>query len=65
MLGWIIRVLLISAAGIAGWFIARDAPNFSTIEMLVFLVLMAAVIAAAVFGALLRDKIGAKSNPPA
>ena len=64
MLGWVIRVLLVSAAGIAGWFIARDAPNFSVIQMLVFLVLMAAVIAAAISGGLLRDRFGSKSNPP-
>jgi len=64
MLNWLVRLLMISAAGIAGWFVARDAPNFSIIQMLVLLVLMAVVIAAATSWTLLWDRGEAKDDPP-
>ena len=56
--------VVILRAGIAGWFVARDAPNFSMIQMLVLLVLMAAMIAAGIFWALLRDRFAARGDPP-
>ncbi len=62
MLNWLVRLLMICAAGIAGWFVARDAPNFSLVQLSVLLVLMAIVIAAATSLALL-DRGRAKDDP--
>jgi hypothetical protein len=62
MLDWLIRKLLFCAAAIAGWFVPRDAPNFSMIQMLVLLILMAATMAVAITWALLRDRSAGKGN---
>lgn len=48
MINWLIRLILIPAGVIAGWFVARDAPNFGIVQatMALFLiVLIVAVIA--------------------
>jgi hypothetical protein len=62
MLDWLIRGLLFCSAGIAGWFVPRDAPNFSMIQVLVLLVLMAAAMALAITWAILRDRTAAEGN---
>lgn len=35
MLGWIVRMLLVLAGSITSWFVARDALNFTIIQMVV------------------------------
>ena len=56
MLNWFVRLLMICAAGIAAWFVARDAPNFSIVQALVLLVLMAILLVVAIVWMLLRDR---------
>jgi len=56
MLSWLVRLLMVLAAAIAAWFVARDAPNFSMVQALVLLLLMLVLLFAAVFWATLRDK---------
>jgi hypothetical protein len=46
MLGWIVRILLIVAGAITGWFVARDATNFGVLQMFVMLALITAFVAA-------------------
>ena len=40
MFGWFVRVLLIVAGAITGWFVARDATNFGVLQMMVMLALI-------------------------
>jgi hypothetical protein len=44
MLGWLVRVLLIVAGAITGWFVARDATNFGVLQMFVMLALITVFI---------------------
>jgi hypothetical protein len=46
MLGWIVRILLIVAGAITGWFVARDATNFGVLQMFVMLALITVFVAA-------------------
>ncbi len=55
MLGFLTRLLLIPAGVIAAWFVAKDSPHFSVVQLVVMLVLVALVIAVAVFWSALRD----------
>ena len=40
MFGWLVRVLLIVAGAITGWFVTRDATNFGVLQMFVMLALI-------------------------
>ena len=52
MIAWIIRVLLFLTAPVAALFVSRDALNFSVIETLIAIMLIALfVLAAAVWTA--------------
>lgn len=44
MIGWLVRLILIPAGAIAGWFVAKDAPNFSAVQMVVALLLLFFII---------------------
>ncbi len=44
MLNLIVRGLLLVAAVIAGWLVARDAPNFGVVQMAIALLLFVAVL---------------------
>lgn len=53
MIGWIIRLLLAAAGAIAALFVAREAENFSVVQGMVAVALIAALVLAL---ALLRRK---------
>lgn len=55
MLNLIIRPIMIIAAVIAGWFVARDAVNFSIVQMVVGLILITALVAVAACWELISD----------
>lgn len=55
MLNLILRPILIVAAVIAGWFVARDAVDFNIVRMVVGLLLITALVAVAACGELLAD----------
>lgn len=46
MIAWLTRLILILAGVIAGWFVAKDAPNFGAVQaitavfLLVFILLV-------------------------
>jgi hypothetical protein len=44
MFGWLTRVLLIAAGAVASWFTARDAPNFSVVQGIVAMLLLALTV---------------------
>jgi hypothetical protein len=54
-ISWLLRPILILAAIIAGWFVAKDAANFTVIEMAIAVGLIALVVAAAAFCEALAD----------
>jgi hypothetical protein len=62
MLNLIIRPIMILAASIASYFVARDAVNFSIVQMAVALLLLAGLIALAVFWELLADWLKARKQ---
>jgi hypothetical protein len=45
MLAWLLRLILIPAGVIAGWFVASDAPNFGIVQAMVALFLIVFVVA--------------------
>jgi len=44
---WIVRLLLVAAGFIAALFVARDAPNFSVVEVFVAMAMILAFIVGA------------------
>jgi hypothetical protein len=50
MVAWLTRIALAAGGLVASWFVARDAPNFSVIQGIAAMLIIAAVIAAAAVG---------------
>lgn len=44
MIGWIIRLLLIAAGALTALFVARDAENFSVVQGMVAVAMIAAAV---------------------
>lgn len=49
MLTWLVRIVLALSGVVAGWFVARESPNFSLVQMAASLLLITIVIAVATF----------------
>lgn len=49
MFGWIVRLLLIAAGMVTGWFVARDAAIFGVVQVMVALLLITAIVAILAF----------------
>jgi hypothetical protein len=49
MIGWIARLALMMGGAVAGWFVAKDAPNFSVIQGVAAMLIIAAVVAVLAF----------------
>ena len=49
MVSWVVRILLILAGVIAGWFVAPDSNRFDIIQMVIALLLFVLFLAAAAF----------------
>ena len=49
MFGWLVRIFSIAGGVIAGWFVGRDAPNYSFIQMVATLMLIVATVALLAF----------------
>jgi type II secretory pathway component PulJ len=45
MVSWIVRGLLIAGGTITSWFVAKDAPGFGVIQMMVATLLLALIVA--------------------
>jgi hypothetical protein len=54
---WIVRILFMIAASIAALFVARDASNFSVMQMLVGVILIAGVVGAGALWSIRRGSI--------
>ena len=60
MLNLIIRPIMILAAFIASYFVARNAVNFTIVQMVVALLLITGFVAVAAFWEFLADRLNAK-----
>lgn len=49
MISWIVRLLMIAAGVVTGWFVAKDAVNFGVIQMMVSLMLLTLIVAVLAF----------------
>jgi hypothetical protein len=49
MIGWVIRLLMIAAGVITGWFVAKDAPIFGIAQVMVCLLLLTLIVAVLAF----------------
>lgn len=43
MVGWIVRIMLIGAGVVAGWFVPKDETGFAVIQFVIALLLIAAL----------------------
>lgn len=62
MLNLLIRPIMFLSAAIAAFFVARDAPNFTVIQMVVGLFLIVALVAIGAFWETLADRFGRKGK---
>lgn len=58
MFGWLIRLIMIPAGVIAGWLVAKDAPNFGIVQISIALLLIVFVVAVFAFSSRLDAKRG-------
>jgi hypothetical protein len=49
VVGWVARGLLIVAGFVTSWFVAKDAPQFGIVQMVVGLLLLALVVCVLAF----------------
>lgn len=56
MITLIARVALAAGGLVAGWFVARNAPNFNVIQGIAAMLIIAAVVAAAALWPALRRR---------
>jgi formate hydrogenlyase subunit 4 len=63
MINWLVRPIMIVAAVIAGWFVARDAVNFSIIQLVVALLLVTALVGLAAIVETLTDRADSNKRP--
>jgi hypothetical protein len=47
MINWLLRIILVPAGIVAGWFVSRDQPNFGLVQSIIALFVI--VFAVAVF----------------
>jgi len=43
-MAWLIRLILIPAGTVAGWFVAKDAPNFGAVQTMVAVFLLVFIL---------------------
>jgi nitrogen fixation/metabolism regulation signal transduction histidine kinase len=55
VIGWLVRLIFILTGLIAGWFVAKDSPNFSAVQLVVGLSLMFLIVLIVVVVAHLKD----------
>jgi hypothetical protein len=45
MVAWLTRMMLIGGGAVTSWFVAKEAPNYSVIQGIVTMLLIALVVA--------------------
>ncbi|MBN9063029.1 MAG: hypothetical protein BGP06_17925 [Rhizobiales bacterium 65-9] len=59
MIGWIVRIMLVGAGVIAGWFVPKDDVGYAVIQFVVALVFIAAASAIGIYWPRWRRRRGA------
>jgi uncharacterized membrane protein YcaP (DUF421 family) len=49
MVAWLTRIFLVLGGAVASWFVSRDAPNFSVVQGVVAMLLIALTVAVLAF----------------
>ena len=49
MAAWLTRIALAAGGVVAGWFVTKDAPNFSVIQGMAAMMIIAVVVALTAF----------------
>lgn len=50
-MAWLVRIALLAGGAVAAWFVAPDAPNYSVVQgMMTVAIIAAAVLAAVLLG---------------
>jgi hypothetical protein len=49
MIPWLLRIILVPAGVIAGWFVAKDAPNFGLVQAIIALFVIVFIVAVFAF----------------
>ncbi len=62
VVGWLVRLIFIPSGIIAGWFVAKDAPNFSAVQLVVGLLLIFFIVLVMIVAARLEDARGKSAS---
>lgn len=62
MLIWVVRAIMFFAAIIASWFVARDAVNFSVIQLVAAVFLITTLVAVAACWEAIADRLKSKKQ---
>ncbi len=49
MIGGVVRILMIAASIVTGWFVAKDAPLFGVVQTMVTIILLTLIVAVFAF----------------
>jgi len=49
MIGWLVRILLLAAGVVAGWFVPRDELGYAVIQFVVVLLTILAISVATIY----------------
>ncbi|MGE3987562.1 hypothetical protein [Pseudorhodoplanes sp.] len=45
MISWLLRIILVPAGVIAGWFVGKDQPNFGLVQSIIALFVIVFIVA--------------------
>lgn len=62
MLGWLVRILMLGAGIVAGWFVSRDQLGYTIIQLVVLLLLILVISVVVLYSPFRRRQ--AKRPPP-
>ena len=65
IMGWLIRIFLIGAGVVAGWFVPRDQLGYTVVQFVVVLLSILIVSIAVLYFPRLRSMFGQSSNKKA
>ena len=63
MIDWIVRVLLVAGARVAGLFVSKDRSEFDVIAAMTAILLLAAILCLFVYGKSLVDYLRSRRRP--
>jgi hypothetical protein len=49
MISWVVRALMVAAGVVTSWFVAKDAPVFGVVQVMVAILLLTLLVAVVAF----------------